>query len=276
MITTPADPLKAIRENIARVKGYTRRGESLRALDLLADTLLDYIRYTIVGNSRFELEISFNEALTEVSRLPDVLPRLPRGANNQQEALRFVRDKEAIMATKIWSITKSIRDEAEKAERLQEQQIEERRANLINAGQICLERGDTVRARVNFTRCADEFGHEPGLITELATRFKKFELYQEAADMFNRAVEAFPRESANYTQLIDCLLRLQEFAKVEKVYGQVARQFGLHPRTLYNMARFYVMWRKKDHAAEAAYRALKIDPNFAEARALLNKLDGIK
>lgn len=274
MNAIPTDPLKVIRENIARVKGYTRRGEVLRALDLLADTLLEYLRYTVIGNARIELETGFNEALTDVSRLPEVRAHLPRTPSNQLDPLRFIRDQEAITATKIWSITKALRDEAEKNERMQAQQEDDRRAKLIHSGQICLERGDTVRARVNFTRCADEFGHEPGLISDLAGRYKTFELYQEAADMFARAMELFPREPGNYTQAIDCLLRLQEFEKVERIYGQVARQFGLHPRTLYNMARFYLMWRKKDQAAQAAYRALQIDPNFAEARVLLDKLDG--
>lgn len=274
MNASPTEPIKAIRENIARVKGYTRRNEVLRALDLLADTLLDYIRYTVTGNVRVELETGFNEALTDVSRLPEVRAHLPRTANNQLDSLRFIRDQEAITATKIWSITKALRDEAEKIERQQAQAVEDRRAHLIHAGQICLERGDTVRARVNFIRCAEEFGQEPGLLSELAGRFKAFELYQEAADMFARAMETFPREPGNYTQAIDCLMRLQEFKKVEQIYGQVARQFGLHPRTLYNMARFYLKWHKKDQAAEAAYRALKIDPNFAEARLLLEKLDG--
>lgn len=265
---------KHIRENTARVKGYTRRDEPLRALDILAETLLVYAQHKFMGNTRFELEVNLDEALSEISRLPAVHALLPMGPHNQTITLRYIKNKEKVLAAALQSFAATLRAQAEEGEQARLQEIENYRKQLLSSGQQYLNKGDYVRARVFFGRVADEFGKIPGLLANLGTRYKDKELYVEAADMFQRAVDMFPKEVSNYSALIECHLAMHEFEKVQRIYVLVLRQFGTHPRTLYNMARFYLVWRKKDLAAEAAYRALQIDPEFLDARILLEKLDG--
>lgn len=274
MTANLTEAAKHIRENIARVKGYTRRDEALRALDTLSETMLEYAQHKFMGNVRFELEVNLDEALTEVSRLPTVQAQLPQTGNNKPFVLRYIKGKEAVLAKALQSIALALRAEAEEAEQNRLDQIEEHRKQLLLSGQDYLNKGDHVRARVFFGRYADEFGDRPGLIADIGRRFKDKNLHLEAADFYQRAVDLFPKEAANYTQLIESLLALMEYDKVEKIYEMVLRQFGPHPRTLYNMACFYIKWRKRDEAAETAYRALQLDPEFEDARVLLDRLDG--
>lgn len=57
-------------------------------------------------------------------------------------------------------------------------------------------------------------------------------------------------------------------------YTRALKQFGTHPRTLVNMARMYLAWRKRDEAWTHIQRALQLAPGDAEAKALLAEIEG--
>lgn len=104
---------------------------------------------------------------------------------------------------------------------------------------------------------------------DLAQRFRKAKLPLEAAEMYELALENFPKESAGWSGAIDMYMELQEFEKVEQLYVRVLQQFGQHPRTLCNIANFYLQWRRKGQAVEFALRALQRDPTLEKAREIL-------
>lgn len=270
---TSTEAAKHVRENIARVKSYLRRNELIRTLETLAETLIYYSKLKVVGSVRFELEVGLDEALAEVSRQPAVQELVPK-AGGKPVVLRYVKGKEAAFATALTAVAHALQQAAREEEEAQLRKLNEHRDHLLTSGQECLDIGDYARARVFFARCADEFGQEPGLLTSIAERFRAKELFVEEAEMHLRAMDVFPKEPAHYAALIDCYVALQEFEKAEKTYEQVNRHFGLHPRTLYNMAKFYLSWHKKDKAAATAYRAVQLDSSFTEAQELLDWLDG--
>lgn len=273
MTQSVAEAAKHVRENIARIKSYLRRDETVRALETLVSTLELYAKLKVVGNIRFELEVGLDEALTETSRQQSLQAFLPRGPNRRPIGLRYVKGKEAVICLALTSFAERLKLAAEAEVQEQERKINEHRDQLLKSGQECLVRGDHARARVFFARCVDEYGQQEGLIANIATRFVDAQLYVEAADMYQRGVDLFPKDPSHYAALIDCHVKSQDFEKAEKAYELVSRQFGFHPKTLLNLAKFYVMWRKKDKAAEAAYRAVQMDPGLTEAQELLDKID---
>lgn len=273
MAQTVAEAARHVRENIARIKSYLRRDETVRALETLVSTLEMYSKLKVIGNIRFELEVGLDEAITEVSRQSSIHSFLPLGANHKPIALRYIKGKEEVLCLALNSFAARLTAAAEAEAQEQARKVNEHRDQLLASGQECLGRGDNARARVFFARCADEFGQQEGLLSDIAARYKDVGLYVEAADMHQRGVDLFPKDPSHYAALIDCLVSIQEYEKAEKIYELVARQFGFHPKTLLKMAKFYVLWRKKDKAAEAAYRAIQMDPNLTEAQELLDKID---
>lgn len=117
----------------------------------------------------------------------------------------------------------------------------------------------------------DEFGHEPGVLADIAARLLDKDLLPEAADILAQARAADPRDPAIYTMAIQAYQGLGEMAKAEAVYLAAIRQFGGHPQTYLNLARHYMTWRKRDKAYEFARKALDADPALAEAREIMRR-----
>lgn len=269
-----AEVAKQIRENIARAKGYMRRDEIPRALQAAIDALTLYGKIKLIGAARFEIEVNLDEVLVDISRHGEIMPLLPPGKNGKPFLLRFVRGKEPLLATVLNRVATSLVEAANREERERVEKIERHKQELMHHGQFFLDGGDLPKARSFFRRAADEFGKIPGLLLDIAERYHKADHPLEAAEIYEMAMDRFPRDPAAYSGAIACYMEIREYEKVERIYEFVLRQFGPHPRTLCNMAKFYMLWRKKEKAADFAYRALKRDSSLVEAQQILDELEG--
>lgn len=273
-MTTAAEAAKTVRENIARAKGALRREELARALAVTAEALELYGRIKVVGAARFELEVNLDELLGDICRHTAVLPMLPSGPDGKPFVLRYVRGKEDILSTALRRLAEALVRQKEEAQEEEVRKTEQRKVELFEKGQALLDAGDYPRARAILRRAADEFGKIPGVYLDIAQRYRKVSLPMEAAEIYELCMEHFPKESAGWTGAIDMYMEMQEFEKVEKLYVRVLQQFGQHPRTLCNIAAFYLQWRRKGKAAEFALRALQMEPDSLEAQELLRMAEG--
>lgn len=271
-----SDP-KYVRENIARANSYLRRSELVRALEAASLALNMVSQVKLMGTARFEIEVGLDELLMEISRHPHVKALLPTASNGQPVMFKFVKGKERLFATALGRMAEAFRRAREEEEQRLFQQVDATRQKLLNQGQECLNTGDVAKARIAFRRCIEDFGKQSAtLYADVATRYKNANLLPEAAEVYEMGMEAFPREAACYASCIDVYTALRDFEKTEHLYERVLRQFGVHPRTLLNMANFYFSWRRKEKAVELAVRVLKIDPLFTEAQDLIDAIDGKK
>lgn len=273
MPTAPSETAKTVRENIARAKGYLRRDELVRALTMTADVLDMYSRIKVMGTIRFEIEVNLDEVLTDLCRHTTILPMLPV-ANGKPFMLRYVRGKESILSGAIRRIAEVLEKQKKEAAEEAVKKAERHKHELLQRGQALLDSGDTPKARAFLRRVAEEYGKEKGIYLDLAGRYRKARLPMEAAEMYEMNIEHFPKESAGWSGAIDMYLEMNDFEAVEKLYMRVLQQFGPHPRTLCNIAKFYLRWRRKSQAAEYAIRALQGDPNLTEAREVLRLSEG--
>ncbi len=269
MPTPTIEAAKAVRENIARAKGALRRDDLIRTLNVTADSLDMYARVKVMGALRFELEVNLDELLSDLCRHTTILPMLPSGPKGKPFVLRYTRGKEALLSDALRRIAKILEQRKAEAAEEERKRIERHKQELLQRGQALLDSGDLPRARSFLRRAADEFGKEKGMYLDLAQRFRKAKLPLEAAEMYELALENFPKESAGWSGAIDMYMELQEFEKVEQLYVRVLQQFGQHPRTLCNIANFYLQWRRKGQAVEYALRALQRDPTLEKAREIL-------
>lgn len=274
--SSTAESAKAVRENIARAKGYLRREEILRALEAGAEALSVYGKINVIGNTRFEIEVNLDETLMDISRRADISTMLPPGKDGKPFLLRYVRGKEALLSTALRRMVESLKAQAVAKEQERLGKIEQRKQELLTKGQDYLDAGDIPRARTFLRRVMDEFGAQPGILVGIAGRYRSADLLMEAAEVYEYAIEQFPRESVSYVGAIGCYMELREYEKVERLYERVLQQFGLHPRTLCNMAKFYLLWRKKGKASDCAYRALTMDPTLEEARQIMQEVEGVR
>lgn len=269
------DPYKNIRDNLARAKAFVRRDALIEALDLVIVALITMPRARLVGTARYELEVSLDEILGDISRVNRLQRYLPKPANNRPFTFKYIKGKEELIATALGRLVDALYAEAEQAYAAEQRRVDQQRQALLNAGQASLDDGEATKARILWRRYLDEHAKDdPIPYSELARRFLMAGYSGEALGLLELGRERFPKERGFYVNAIDILTRLREYDKAEQLYVAVIRQFGMHPNTLVRLAQLYYDWRRKDKAALTACRALELDPNCEDARIILAQVDG--
>lgn len=265
---------KNVRENIARAKAYLRREDLPRAMEAMGTALRAYAGTKLIGQARFETEVNVLEFVNDLNRHHLLRQFFEARQVFNGPYVTYARGEENTLAERLETIGAAMTEESTRKEREREAKVGMRREELILGGQAKLDEGDMPRGRSFLKRAADEFGHEPGVLADIGQRLLHKELLFEAAEMFEAAIETFPTESKAYAGSVSCYIKLQEYEKAETIYMKALRQFGAHPRTLINIARLYMLWRKRDKAYEYAKRALGIDPKLKEAQEIMEAASG--
>ncbi|GHV51949.1 hypothetical protein FACS1894168_4150 [Deltaproteobacteria bacterium] len=98
---------------------------------------------------------------------------------------------------------------------------------------------------------------------------KKAGLYEDAAGYLASAVEINPQALNLYNHLAIALRKLGRFDVAEGYYMKALPMAPNDPYLLFNIGRLYLEWSKWDKAAEFGEKALKAQPDFAEANKLV-------
>ena len=263
---------KAVRDNIARSRAYLTRGYLTRALEAMETALRAYSGTTLIGQPRFETEVHIHEFVNDLNRNHTVRKFFEQRKVFAGPYVAYAPGEELPLAERLESIRHAMLEEERARAAEQAQKVLMRKMELTGNGQARLDAGDLPRGRALLRRVAEEWGHEPGVLSDIGQRFLRARLFYEAAELFEAALEVFPGEAQAYSGAVAAYMDLREYQKAESVYLRALRQFGSHPRTMLNLAKLYMEWRKRDKAYEYANRAAQADPSLAEARELVARL----
>lgn len=266
------NPPKELRENIARANGYLRRSEVDRALTCMSAALRQYADLRLMRSARAVVDIQISEFLSALIHHQKMQPLLDPAHNGKPRPIPYQQGKESALATVLDGLAKILRDEAEDAIRRETEARLERKKTLIQTGVQLMHEGQTARGRAFLKRVAEEFGDEEGIYIQLAQLFVAAGQHMEAAEMFEQAMEAEPRNPAGYTGAVTAWQELHEYEKAEEVYKAILRTFGGHPSTLGKMAKMYLDWRRRVQAEDTALHALQSDPRQPDALAVMAAL----
>ena len=263
---------KAVRDNIARSRAYLTRGYLPRALEAMEKALHAYEGTLLIGQARFETEVHIHEFVNDLNRNHVICKFFEGRKVLSGPYVSYAPGDEIPLAERLESIRHAMLEEERARAAEQAQKILMRKMELTGNGQARLDAGDLPRGRALLRRVADEWGHEPGVLADIGQRFLRSRLFYEAAELFESALDRFPGEAQAYSGAVAAYMELREYPKAETVYLRALRQFGSHPRTMLNLAKLYMEWRKRDKAYEYANRAAQADPSLTEARELLSRL----
>ncbi len=270
---TSAAP-KPVRENIARAKAYLRRDDLPRSMAAMATALRELKGTRLIGQARFETEVNIHEYVTELNRHQAVRRFFEAQGVLSTPFVTYAKGAESELAERLESIRAGFEKDVAAHAAQHAAKVAHRKETLLRSGQEKLDAGDAPRGRSFLKRAADEFGHEAGVLTDIGQRLQRAGLLFEAAEMFENAIAAFPKDGHAHAGVVAAYMGLQEYPKAEMAYTRALKQFGTHPRTLVNMARMYLAWRKRDEAWTHIQRALQLAPGDAEAKALLAEIEG--
>ncbi|MDR2573084.1 MAG: hypothetical protein LBC94_01850 [Desulfovibrio sp.] len=262
---------QTVAHNLARAKALLKRDETIRAIEAMLAGLDLYDPKKLMGKARFEIEVALQECVAELNRQPSVRSVFETLTHSQRASVPYTPKQEEKLKGVLTILHKALQASiATKADNVAESKAK-RRALLQEKGLEYLKAGDSPRGKAALRVLADEFGDEPGLIAQVSAWLLEYKLYLDAADMLERAMESFPKDSKSYMLATQCYKLMRDYDKLESVYLRAIRQFGKHPRTLLNLAKLYVEWNKKDKAFVAAQEAYNKDKSLEEAREIMEK-----
>jgi len=248
---------KNVREHIARSKFYLQRKDVLRSLRALAQALGMLVGAQIVGRERIEIGILMEEAIRLLMEQETMKRAVPGGL-----AYKKGQERELCMQlTRMADVLEALMDRA---------RVEERRRRmaeldeLVLAGQTGLDKKEPLEARKHFRRAVELYGDEPGLYVDLGNRFMLAGLVSEAAEYFQKNIEAAPTDDRAYTCLAQCLDALGDGLKAEEVLKAALRRFGPNEAMLARLAKGALERRDWDEALQNALAALAVNSNSRE------------
>lgn len=262
-----------MRENISRARGYLRRDDLFRCIEAASDALVLKGNNSALGRGRSEVDLLFAEMCDEFSRHPRVVAFLNGIGITGTQFLRYKPGDETLLIKKL----AAFRIKMEETEEREREQAAKRKSlqkeEWLSLGRESLAQKSYPKGKVYLRRVVETFGDEPDVIREVGRLFTDAGLHVEAAEMYSLAIEKFPADQQAWRLAIEAYDALGEFKKAEAFYLDAVKAFGGHPMTFLNIAKFYLKWHRKDDAYDYAIRALDLDPNLQEAKAIRDKTE---
>ena len=265
---------KEVSENLARAKAYLKRGDCLRSLEAAAASLEFYAQKKIVGNAKFLAEVNFREYINALARHGMVRNFFLSRGITKEPLIIYKAGQEEELAKALRVLLRALEEISQQAEKAEQKKEEQERDDSLKKGlELIYTKGEEIRGRAILRRHLDVYGQEEGVMTEVAGHFLKASLSLEAAELYERAMEKFPKDARAYLGAIEAHTALGDNEKVEKTYLKIIKAFGGHPKTYLNMSKFYLGWHKRLKAYEYALWALQGDENLKEAQEIMDKID---
>lgn len=259
-------------QHISRAKSLLKRDESARALEELIIGLGQYDGTQLMGKARFEAEVMIQECVSDLNRQPVVRALLTTLTKSDKSTVAYVPGQESKLKALLPILLKGISELEASKNNDADSGHEKRKTTLRDKGLSFMKEGDMTKAKASFRRLAEEFGEEPGVLSEVAQYMQDGGMVFEAAEFFEQAIEAFPKDSKGYAGATQAYIAVQDYEKAEAVYLAAIKNFGKHTKTMTNLANLYVLWRKNDLAYDAAKEAVNLDPSNVEAQEILDKV----
>lgn len=268
---TGVTSLQSVAHNLSRAKSLLKRDESIRALEAMIAGLELYEPSKVPGKARFEIEVLVQECVADLNRQPSVRKLFETLTNSQKASIPYTPKQEGKLKAVLSIIHKGLNESIAAKERNSTDAKNKRKTMLQDKGIEYLKAGDAPRGKAALKVLADEFGEEPGVYTQVGEWLLEHKLYFDAADMLERGIELFPKDSKAYGLATQCYKLTRDLEKQESIYLRAIRQFGKHPRTLLNLAKLYVEWNKKEQAFTVAQEAYNKDKSLTEAKEIVDK-----
>jgi pentatricopeptide repeat protein len=262
----------AVSQNIARAKSLLQRHELPRALDCLISALENFVPGSLIRKARSEVEINLRQCVADINLDPKVHSLLTELTHSPDPHIPYTPGEEAALLTVLGVLRKALENMEHASKEGAQQALLQRKADLLEKAKSLLAQGEGVKAKIELRKLATEYGEEHGILTQIGNMLAQANMPADAAEFLELAIEAFPKDGPVYSTLVDCYTGIGEYEKAEAVYLKVLKQFGAHPRTLTNLAKVYKRLNKRQKAADAAQRALTMDPGNAEAREIADSI----
>jgi len=255
--------LTKARAQINKVGTYLKQSKPLPAVSALYEAIMAMLRTPLMKAEREE----FNKLILDAVLLLN-------GDRNLRQVypliLNYSPGTEKELADTLLNLLSELQAHAvEEAKDIiadKEQRIEQGLAE----GKLLIEEKRYDEARAVLDKLAREFPRDADLKARIAELFIGGELFEEAFQYLDEAIELSPDQIRHYNRIGIVLRKLHKYDIAEKYFMRAVEYAKTDPNLYFNLGRVYLDWQRWDKAERASRLALRLSPCFVEARKLLN------
>lgn len=246
------------RKRLSSVSTNLKKGKYMAAVQAVHDGLLTMLKQSLMKSERTE----FEELLRKVAYSLN-------SDNNLRKVYPLVIDyepgKEKFFLDAMVELLRLLQEKMNEEAQLDIAALAARKEQGLAEGQKHLDNQDFDKAKSVFDKLISEFSGDVELKADIADRYLKAGRYQEALDLLEDALRDDPNAIFLYNRIGIVLRKMKNFETAEQYYLKALTICDDDEYLFFNMGRLYFDWKKWSKMAEAAERAMGINPEFTEA-----------
>lgn len=256
-----SNKLITARKKLSSVSTNLKKGKYMPAVQAVHDALLIMLRESLMKSERSEFENLLHKvayALNSDTNLRKVYPLV----------IDYAPGKEKAFLDAMVELLRLLQEKMNEEAQQDLAAIEARKRMELENGQKALDAEEFDKAKAIFDKLISDFG-DVDLKADIADRYLKAERYPEAFSLLDDALKDDPNAIHLYNRIGMVLRKMKDFETAEKYYLKALTICQDDEYLIFNLGRLYFDWKKWDKMANAAERALGINPNFGEASKML-------
>ncbi|CCO23931.1 tetratricopeptide repeat protein [Maridesulfovibrio hydrothermalis] len=250
------------RKKLASVSSLLKQQKAMSAVQSVYDAILTMLKGSLMKAEKTEfreLLDSTVHVLNSDKKLREDYPLIINYTHGEEKALLEV------MREILQELQKNVSAGAQELLKA----MEKRKASELEKGQALIEANKISEAQKLFNNLIKEFKDDTELRADIADKFIKSGLYDDALGYLEEALKNDPNAIFLYNRIGIVLRKMKDFEAAEKYYLKALKINNKDEYLYFNTGRLYYDWKKWDRMAKAAKKAVSINPNFAEAEKML-------
>jgi tetratricopeptide (TPR) repeat protein len=254
--------LTKARQRLNGINASLKHGKYMAAAQALNDAIVTVISAPLMKSEREEFANMLADVVSLLNKnkeLRKVFPLL----------LNYTPGEEKKLLEQIFEMRKVLQDDVNESAQKDLASLETRKQAELERGQKHLDQQEFDQAKQVFDDLTNEFAGDSELKAEVADRYQKAGLNEEAVGYLSSAINESPDSLHLYNRIGIVLRKMQDFQSAENYYIKALEITQTDEYLHFNLGRLYFDWQRWDKTAEAAQRAVELNPGFDQARKLL-------
>lgn len=253
--------LTRARQQLSQVRVFLKQDKIVPAAQAIQSALGTMLKTQLIKGEREEFVRAINEAMDYFFNNDLVLASYPL-------KLVYTPGEERALYDAMKDVVDAFSKQTLAEAQAQFEAREQKKRVWLQRGSEEL-RTQPVKGQATLAALVREYPEDAELRAGVGEALLRAGLYEEAVTYLTEALDLKPNMLPYYNVIGMALRRLSRFSTAETYYLRASQYLRHDPNLYFNLGRLYVDWKKWDKAAKAAMVALKLDPNFEEARKLL-------
>ncbi|OEU69548.1 MAG: hypothetical protein BA863_10605 [Desulfovibrio sp. S3730MH75] len=250
------------RKKLAGVSSLLKQQKAMPAVQAVYDAVVAMLRGSLMKAEREEFQELLDSAvhiLNSDKKLREDYPLI----------INYSHGEEKVLMEVLRELLKELQEKVSNNAQDLLKAMNARKQTMMQQGQELIEKDNVPEANILFNQLISEFKDDTELRAEIADKFIKAGLYEDALGYLEDALANDPNAIFLYNRIGIVLRKMKDFATAEKYYLKALQLNDKDEYLYFNCGRLYYDWKQWDKMAEAAKKAVKINPNFSEAEKML-------